>query len=91
MDLTETARLTFADDHYATSLTGIDIEHVGNHKAECSLALDNRHRNARGAAMGGVLFTLADFAAAIAANSECLGSGELRWVSLNASSSWLLR
>ena len=35
--------------------------------------------------MGGALFTLADFAAAIASNSEYIASGDLHWVSLDAS------
>lgn len=33
--------------------------------------------------MGGVLFTMADFGAAIAANTDCLDGGNLGWVSLN--------
>lgn len=85
MTLTETARKVFADDRFATEATGIVIDQVDNHTAQCSLKLDGRHRNARGVAMGGVLFTLADFAAAVAANSDCLSDGNLRWVSLNSS------
>lgn len=75
------ARSVFADDRFA-ALSGITIETLGHHEACCSLALDERHLNARGVAMGGVLFTLADFCAAIAANSECLP--ELHWVSLDS-------
>lgn len=81
--LTERARKVFAADRYACELTGIGIDTVGEHSATCSLQLNERHRNARGAAMGGVLFTLADFCAAVAANSDTLE--ELHWVSLDSS------
>ena len=84
MELTTKARKIFSADRYATELTGVVIDHVGDHEAVCSLSLDERHCNARGTAMGGVLFTLADFCAAIASNSDCLDGGELRWVSLNS-------
>ena len=78
------ARHIFCNDHYATDTTGIAINAVDDHTATCSLTIDERHCNARHSAMGGVLFTLADFATAIAANSDCLESGNLQWVSLNA-------
>lgn len=83
MDSTTLAREVFHQDHYATQLTGIVIDNVDDHEAICSLAIDARHRNARGAVMGGVLFTLADFCAAVAANSDTLD--ELHWVSLDSS------
>lgn len=79
------AREIFAADHYATSLTGIQIEQIGLHEAQCSLDLAPQHLNARGVAMGGVLFTLADFCAAVAANSGCLEEDVLHWVSVNSS------
>lgn len=82
MELTEKARKVFTADRYATELTGIAIDQVGDHTVSCSLAIDDRHRNARGVAMGGVLFTLADFCAAVAANSDTLE--ELHWVSLDS-------
>ena len=81
MDLTDTARKVFAGDNYAR-LTGVEIVSAGDGEAVCSLALDERHRNARGVVMGGVLFTLADFAAAVAANSDTLEN--LQWVSLDS-------
>ena len=43
----------------------------------------------RGVAMGGALYTLADFAAAIAANSDCIDDGNLHWVSLDATAHYL--
>lgn len=84
MNPTEQARTVFAADCYATELTGIQIDLVADHEAHCSLTLEGHHRNARGVAMGGVLFTLADFAAAVAANTDCLVDGDLHWVSLDA-------
>lgn len=89
MDYTTLAREIFAHDRFATEAAGIGISHVGDHTADCVLALDARHRNARGAAMGGALFTLADFAAAVAANSDCLEDGTLHWVSLDATIHYL--
>ena len=89
MDNTALAREIFLHDTYATDTTGISIAHAGEHEAECHLTLDARHRNARGAAMGGALYTLADFSAAVAANSAELAEGELRWVSLDASIHYL--
>lgn len=76
--LTEKARKVFAGDRYA-ALTGITIDAAGSDEATCSLTLDDHHLNARGVAMGGVLFTLADFAAAVAASKD------LCWVSLDSS------
>ena len=84
MNPTEQARTVFAADRYATELTGIQIDLVADHEAHCSLTLETHHRNARGVAMGGVLFTLADFATAVAANTDCLADGDLHWVSLDA-------
>lgn len=89
MNLTERAQTIFAADRYATDTTGIEIMQVGNHEAQCALEVDNRHCNARGVAMGGALCTLADFSVAIAANTDCLESGELHWVSLDSSISFL--
>jgi acyl-CoA thioesterase len=89
MERLEYARKVFKADAFATTLTGIAIDAVGDHSAVCSLPLESRHRNARGVAMGGVLFTMADFAAAIAANSECLQDDNLQWVSLDATIHYL--
>lgn len=84
------ARGCFASDRYATEATGITIEELDVDNAthggwaRCRLSLKLRHRNARGAVMGGVFFTLADFSAAIAMNvAESAGSNELHWVSLS--------
>ena len=63
------ARTFFAGDRYATQVTGIYIEDCSTHYARCSLVLRPEHRNAVGQVMGGVLFTLADFTFAVAANN----------------------
>lgn len=64
----EEARAFFAKDHYATEVTGIVIEDVGEHYAKCSLKLDGRHLNAVGHVMGGVVYTMADLTFAISTN-----------------------
>ena len=82
--LTLKARETFAYDRYATEATGISIEEVQPNHARCSVVLLPRHRNAMGAVMGGVIFTLADLAFAAAANSGCLADNTpLAWVSFD--------
>ena len=63
----EEVRALFAKDRYATD-SGAYIEEIGEHYAKCSIRLDERHRNAVGAVMGGVYFTLADFTFAVATN-----------------------
>ena len=88
-DTTTKAREVFAADRYAMELTGIEIASVGEHEATCTLTLAAKHCNARGVAMGGALYTLADFAAAIAANSDCLDDENLHWVSLDATAHYL--
>ncbi len=64
----EEARAFFAKDRYATEVTGIVIEDVGEHYAKCSLKLDGRHLNAVGHVMGGVVYTMADLTFAISTN-----------------------
>lgn len=66
----EKAREFFAKDKYSTETTGIVIEEIGDKYAKCSLKLTDKHKNAVGHIMGGVMFTLADFVFAVAANFE---------------------
>lgn len=68
----EGVREYFKADKYASD-TGAVIEEIGDHYAKVSLALDERHLNAVGGVMGGVYFTLADFAFAVAANWQKRG------------------
>lgn len=65
----EEVRRFFEGDRYAVDVTGIKIEAVDDCYSRCSLSLDERHRGAHGQVMGGVIFTLADFAFAVATNS----------------------
>ena len=60
----------FAKDNYATETTGIEILEAGGGKSKIHLALDGRHKNALGFVMGAVYFTMADFAFAVASNSD---------------------
>ena len=78
----ETKRL-FQNDRFATE-NGAVIDEVDDHYAKCSLKIEDRHRNAMGAVMGGVYFTLADFALAVASNWE-----EMCNVSLNSEITYL--
>lgn len=65
----KTALDYFANDIFATETTGIKIEEVENDYTICSLEIQNKHLNAAGYVMGGVMFTLADFTFAVAANT----------------------
>ena len=60
----------FKNDLYATEQTGIEIVAAEPGYAKCSLKIEDRHKNANGHVMGGVFFTMADYAFAIAANLE---------------------
>ncbi|WP_420885257.1 PaaI family thioesterase [Candidatus Soleaferrea massiliensis] len=72
----EEVRAIFAEDRFATE-NGAVIDEIGDHYAKCSLLLQARHRNAMGAVMGGVSFTLADFAFAVASNWQSTGTVSL--------------
>ena len=69
---TRKAAETFSGDLFAVQVTGIVLEQAGENYARCTLALESRHRNANHQVMGGVIFTLADFAFAVAANGSGL-------------------
>lgn len=73
----------FQNDRFATE-NGAVIDEVDDHYAKCSLRVEARHRNAMGAVMGGAYFTLADFAFAVAANWQEIGT-----VSLNSEIAYL--
>ena len=70
MGTLEDARKFFAKDLYAAELSGIEIDEIGDYYARCSMKLTPKHRNAYGAIMGGAIYTLADFAFAVAANFD---------------------
>ena len=73
----EEVRKIFEGDRFATE-NGAVIEEIGENSATCSLMITDSHRNAMGAVMGGVYFTLADFAFAVAANWKNMGCVSLR-------------
>ena len=66
-DLEET-REYFKNDRFATD-NGMQIDEVNEDYVICSLVLGDGHKNANGGIMGGVIFTLADLAFAVLANS----------------------
>lgn len=73
----------FTNDRFATE-NGAVIEQVGENAATVSMNIESRHRNAAGIVMGGAIFTLADFAFAVASNHNKLGT-----VSLSANITFL--
>lgn len=87
MDLTQQAKKLFANDHFATQAAGIEIDSVTDTETRCSMRITPAHCNAAGRVMGGALFTLADFAFAVAANTICLSEGRTDnlWMSLDSS------
>ncbi len=66
----EEARREFSKDLYATKQSGIVIDKIGENYALCSMELSSNHRNAYGGVMGGAIYTLADFAFAVASNFD---------------------
>jgi len=58
----------FSRDHYAVQLTGITLLEAGPGRAVAQLQLQQQHLNSLGMTHGGALFTLADFAFAVASN-----------------------
>ena len=64
------AREEFSKNLYATKLSGIEIDKIGEDYALCSMKLTDDHRNAYGGVMGGAIYTLADFAFAVASNFD---------------------
>jgi len=63
----EEARELFKGDRFATT-NGMQIDVLGEDSCVCSMTLTENHRNAYGGVMGGVTFTLADFALAVTSN-----------------------
>ena len=70
MENIEEARRFFSNDKFATEVTGITIDEVHDGFSRCSLEIEEKHLGAHGQIMGGVIFTLADFAFAAATNSK---------------------
>ena len=64
----EEVRQFFSQDKFATDACGASIVRAEKGKAVCECEIKEIHRNAMGGVMGGAIFTLADFALAIASN-----------------------
>lgn len=58
----------FNQDHFATHAAHCRIIEGQKGHSICEMPIEDIHRNAMGNVMGGAMFTLADFALAIAAN-----------------------
>ena len=63
----EKVRGIFCNDRFATEM-GAVIDDLGDHYVKVSFVINEHHKNAMGGVMGGVYFTLADFAFAVASN-----------------------
>lgn len=68
MNIEET-KAFFEKDRYAKAC-GITIDEVEQGKAVCSFMIEEQHLNAGNNVQGGAIFTLADFAFAVAANAK---------------------
>lgn len=66
----EEIREYFADDQFARKCLGATIDDYDFETgiATVSMKIDDRHHNAQGFVMGGVFFSLADYALAVASN-----------------------
>lgn len=62
-------RERFSSDSFATQAAGAVVDLAEPGRAICSMELRPIHLNANSAPMGGAIFTLADFAFAVAANA----------------------
>ncbi|MDJ0623503.1 MAG: PaaI family thioesterase [Desulfocapsaceae bacterium] len=65
----ESARKIFAGDRFA-ALTGVEIVDAGAGYCKAKLVIEDRHLNAANVVQGGAIFTLADLAFGVAANSH---------------------
>ena len=70
MPTLEQIRDTFAADRFATDAAGCEIRLAEPGHAICAMTLQPHHLNAAGTPQGGAIFTLADFAFAVAVNAS---------------------
>lgn len=73
----------FENDKFAISI-GCEIQSAEKGSAVVTLDINESHYNGNGTVQGGVIFTLADFACAVAANAE-----EIVFVSADGNISYL--
>lgn len=69
MPTLEEIRATFAADRFATEAAGCEIRLAEPGHAICAMTLHPHHLNAAGTPQGGAIFTVADFAFAVAVNA----------------------
>lgn len=69
MPTLEQIRATFAADRFATDAAGCEIRLAEPGHSVCAMTLRPHHLNAAGTPQGGAIFTLADFAFAVAVNA----------------------
>ncbi len=65
----EEAREFFSKDQYA-AISGIVLESFNDEEVIASMEIRDIHRNGLGGVMGGAIFTLGDFAFAVACNNN---------------------
>ena len=70
MPTLDAIRACFSGDRYATETTGVLIQEAQPGQSVCTLPLRPELLNANNIPMGGAIFTLADFAFAVAANGH---------------------
>lgn len=70
MDLARAREFFLSTDRFAAQALGAGIEAVGDGEARVSVEIQPIHTRVDNAVMGGVFFTLADFAFAVATNGE---------------------
>lgn len=63
------ARSFFGNDVFASKALGAVIDELSEDKVVCSFEIADIHKNAIGLVMGGAIYTLCDFAFAVATNS----------------------
>ncbi|MBE6021150.1 MAG: PaaI family thioesterase [Clostridiales bacterium] len=68
MDYLTKAKEIFSKDIFAYETTGIEIEAAEPGHSKVSLKIEKKHLNALNNVMGGAIFTMADYAFAIASN-----------------------
>lgn len=80
----EEVQAFFAQDRFASEACGCEVLEAARGHAVCAFVIGQQHLNAMGNVMGGAIFTLADFALAIACNV-----GEAPTVSVQSSIEYL--
>jgi len=64
----EEVRAYFGRDRFASEACGCEVLEASHGHGVCAFTIGPQHMNAQGNIMGGAIFTLADFALAIACN-----------------------